>query len=127
VVRIRLRRIGAKKKPSYRIVVADKRSPRNGRFIETIGFYNPRTDPETVEINSDRAVHWLSVGAQPSEAVERILRRGGILNGEGKLIAQDEAGAETVSEEVIDAAASAESEDEAESSDVDAETEAAVA
>ena len=127
MVRIRLRRIGAKKKPSYRIVVADKRSPRNGRFIETIGFYNPRTDPETVEINSDRAVHWLSVGAQPSEAVERILRRGGILNGEGKLIAQDEAGAETVSEEVIDAAASAESEDEAESSDVDAETEAAVA
>jgi small subunit ribosomal protein S16 len=73
MVKIRLRRVGAKKQPSYRIVVADARSPRNGRFIETIGFYNPRTEPATMRVNEERALHWLSVGAQPSDAVHRIL------------------------------------------------------
>jgi small subunit ribosomal protein S16 len=78
MVRIRLRRVGAKKQPSYRIVVADKDAPRDGRFIENIGNYNPRTEPETVELNADRALYWLSVGAQPSEAVARLLKSKGV-------------------------------------------------
>jgi len=79
MVRIRLRRVGGKKQPSYRVVVADSRSPRDGRFIEVIGFYNPRTEPETVTIQEDRALHWLSVGAQPSRAVARLLENQGTL------------------------------------------------
>lgn len=75
MVRIRLRRQGAKKQPTYRIVVADQRAPRDGRFIEVIGFYNPRTDPETFQVNVERAAYWLSVGAQPSEAVARLLAK----------------------------------------------------
>jgi small subunit ribosomal protein S16 len=73
MVRIRLRRVGLKRQPSYRIVVADRESPRNGKYIETIGFYNPRTNPTTLELKEDRALYWLSVGAQPSEPVARIL------------------------------------------------------
>jgi small subunit ribosomal protein S16 len=72
MVRIRLRRVGAKKQPSYRIVVTDKRNPRDGRFIEKIGYYNPRTEPSTMEVDEGRALHWLSNGAQPSDAVDRI-------------------------------------------------------
>ncbi|MCS6843878.1 MAG: 30S ribosomal protein S16 [Caldilineales bacterium] len=79
MVRIRLRRVGAKKQASYRIVVADSEAPRDGRFIENLGFYNPRTEPETVEINVDRAVYWLSVGAQPSDAVRRLLVKQGVM------------------------------------------------
>ena len=86
MVRIRLRRMGAKKKPFYRIVVADKRSPRDGRFIETIGTYNPLTEPETVTLQVDRAAHWLSVGAQPTEAVARLLRNHNLLDENGKAI-----------------------------------------
>ncbi len=78
MVRIRLRRVGAKKQPSYRIVVADKEAPRDGRFIENIGFFNPRTEPETVELDADRALYWLSVGAQPSDAVARLLKSKGV-------------------------------------------------
>ena len=78
-VRIRLRRTGGKKQPSYRVVVADARSPRDGRFVESIGHYNPRTDPPTIEINEDRAWYWLSVGAQPSDAVARLLEKKGII------------------------------------------------
>ncbi len=78
MVRIRLRRQGAKKQPMYRVVVADSRSPRNGRFIENIGFYNPRTEPATVNIKEDRLRYWLSVGAQPSESVLRVIRAAGI-------------------------------------------------
>jgi|SRR5579859_7646667 len=74
MVRIRLRRVGLKKQPSYRIVVADRESPRNGKYIEIIGFYNPRTQPTTLELKEDRALYWLSVGAQPSEPVARILK-----------------------------------------------------
>jgi len=77
MVKIRLRRVGAKKQPSYRVVIADSRSPRNGRFIENIGHYNPRTEPPTIVINERRALHWLSNGAQPTEAVERMLRNMG--------------------------------------------------
>lgn len=79
MVRIRLRRVGAKKQPSYRIVVADSEAARDGRFIENIGFYNPRTEPETVELNEERALHWLSVGAQPSDAVRRLLVKTGVM------------------------------------------------
>jgi small subunit ribosomal protein S16 len=70
--------VGAKKQPSYRIVVADKDAPRDGRFIENIGNYNPRTEPETVELDADRALYWLSVGAQPSDAVARLLKSKGV-------------------------------------------------
>ncbi|HXF62644.1 MAG TPA: 30S ribosomal protein S16 [Caldilineaceae bacterium] len=93
MVRIRLRRMGAKKKPFYRVVVAHKESPRDGRFIETIGTYDPRTTPETVEINVERAAHWLSVGAQPSEAVAHMLRRLNLIDEKGKAIRPAEAAA----------------------------------
>jgi small subunit ribosomal protein S16 len=78
--------MGAKKKPFYRIVVADQKAPRNGGFIENIGTYNPMTDPETVTFHLDRADHWLSMGAQPSEAVARLLRKQNLLSTEGKRI-----------------------------------------
>jgi len=77
MVRIRLRRQGAKKQPTYRIVVADQRASRDGRILENIGFYNPRTEPETVNIDVERAKYWLGVGARPSEAVERLLKKAG--------------------------------------------------
>jgi small subunit ribosomal protein S16 len=75
MVRIRLRRTGSKKQASYRIVVADQRSPRDGKFIEILGWYNPRTNPPSFKINNERARHWLSQGAQPSEAVSRLLSK----------------------------------------------------
>jgi small subunit ribosomal protein S16 len=80
MVKIRLRRVGAKKQPHYRVVVADSKSPRDGKFIETIGYYNPRTEPPTVEIDAERALYWLSVGAQPSAAVERMLDKMGLMS-----------------------------------------------
>lgn len=79
MVKIRLRRVGAKKQPHYRIVVADSKAPRDGKFIETIGHYNPRTEPVTLEVDAERALYWLGVGAQPSEAVRRMLDKLGIL------------------------------------------------
>ena len=75
MVRIRLRRVGLKKQPSYRIVVADRESPRDGRYLEIVGFYNPRTEPIQMEVKEDRVLYWLSVGAQPSEPVERLLKK----------------------------------------------------
>ena len=78
MLRIRLRRVGAKKKPSYRIVVADSRAPRDGSFVDQVGHYNPLTDPPTVSLDEDRVVKWLGNGAQPSEPVERMLRKTGI-------------------------------------------------
>lgn len=77
MLRIRLSRVGAKKQPSYRVVVADIESKRDGRIVERIGFYNPRTDPITYTIKEDRALYWLSVGAQPSDAVRRLLVKQG--------------------------------------------------
>jgi small subunit ribosomal protein S16 len=74
MVKIRLMRVGKVKQPSYRVVVADSRSPRDGRIIESIGHYNPRMEPSVVEIDSDRAVHWLQLGAQPSDAVRKLLQ-----------------------------------------------------
>jgi len=80
MVKIRLRRVGAKKQPHYRVVVADSKSPGDGKSIETIGYYNPRTEPPTMEINAERALYWLSVGAQPSAAVERMLDKMGLMS-----------------------------------------------
>jgi small subunit ribosomal protein S16 len=77
-VRIRLTRVGSKKNPIWRIVVADKRSPRDGRNIETIGRYNPQTQPSLIEVEEDRARHWLDRGAQPSPTVAKLLRTKGI-------------------------------------------------
>jgi len=79
-VRIRLKRIGAKKKPYYRIVVADSNSPRDGRFIEEIGYYNPNTDPNTVVVNEEKVQKWISEGAKPSERVKTLLSKAGITN-----------------------------------------------
>jgi small subunit ribosomal protein S16 len=78
-VRIRLTRVGATKQPAYRVVVADSRSARDGRSIETIGHYNPRVDPVEVNIDAERATAWLAKGAQPSDTVVRLFRRVGIL------------------------------------------------
>lgn len=74
MVRIRLRRVGSAHQPHYRVVVADKESPRDGRFIEIIGSYNPRTEPGTIELNEERVYHWLTVGAQPSESVQKLFK-----------------------------------------------------
>jgi small subunit ribosomal protein S16 len=72
-------RMGMKGAPSYRVVIADARSPRDGRIIENIGWYNPLTDPSTINIDADRAKHWLGVGAQPTESVLSLLKRAGIV------------------------------------------------
>jgi small subunit ribosomal protein S16 len=77
-VRIRLKRLGAKKRPFYRVVVADQRSPRDGRFIENIGRYQPLDDPSLIEIDEERALHWLRVGAQPSNTVRVLMTKVGI-------------------------------------------------
>lgn len=78
MVKIRLRRVGAKKQPSYRIVAVDIRKPRNGAFIDAIGHYDPCTDPETVVIKEERALYWLQQGAQPTATVARLLAKAGI-------------------------------------------------
>ncbi len=79
MVKIRLRRTGTKKKPSYRLVVADARAPRDGAFIAIIGHYNPLTDPETIVIDEEKALHWLSQGAQPTATASRLLSKVGII------------------------------------------------
>ena len=79
-VKIRLRRVGAKKQPSYRLVIADSRSPRDGRFIDVIGSYNPRTKPTTIVVDEEKARKWLGHGALPTESVASILYRAGIVD-----------------------------------------------
>jgi small subunit ribosomal protein S16 len=79
VVKLRLARFGSKKNPIYRIVVADEATPRNGRAIESIGRYNPQLEPSLIEIDADRARHWLARGAQPSDPVRRLLQKQGIV------------------------------------------------
>ena len=79
MVKIRLRRTGAKNRPSYRVVIADSRAPRNGAFINIIGHYDPLTEPETVVINEDAALKWLKQGAQPTTTVARLLSKAGIM------------------------------------------------
>ena len=78
-VKIRLKRTGKKKAPSYRVVIADTRSPRDGRIIENIGWYNPRVEPSAIHIDEEKALGWLQVGAQPTESVASLLKRTGIL------------------------------------------------
>ena len=78
-VKIRLKRMGAKKRPFYRLVVADSRSPRDGRFIEEIGYYNPLTQPAQVKIDEEKALKWLQNGAKPSDTVRSLLSKAGIL------------------------------------------------
>lgn len=75
MVRIRLRRVGSRHQASYRVVVANQESPRDGRFIENVGHYNPRTEPSTIVLKDDRIYYWLSVGAQPSEAVDGLFKQ----------------------------------------------------
>jgi len=79
MVKIRLRRVGSKKKPSYRLVIADARAPRDGAFINIIGYYNPLTDPETVVIDEEKALNWLGQGAQPTATAARLLSKVGIM------------------------------------------------
>ena len=78
-VKIRLRRMGQKKAPFYRIIVADSRSPRDGKFIEEIGYYNPNVEPNDVKVNEELAQKWLSTGAQPTEIVSRLFKNAGII------------------------------------------------
>ena len=77
--RIRLKRMGAKKNPFYRVVVADARSPRDGRFIEEIGFYDPSTDPATINIDEEKALKWLATGAKPSDTAKSLFQKQGIM------------------------------------------------
>ncbi len=79
MVKLRLRRMGAKKAPFYRIIVADSRYPRDGRFIEEIGTYNPLTEPAEIKVNAERAREWLSTGAQPTDVVKSLLKKAGVL------------------------------------------------
>lgn len=80
MVRIRLRRIGLRGQPTYRIVAADKESPRDGRFLEILGFYNPRTQPATIHVKEDRAYHWMKNGALPTESAAQVFKSAGILD-----------------------------------------------
>jgi len=73
-VKLRLTRVGSKKNPIYRVVAADSRSPRDGKFLEIVGQYNPQTDPSTIELNEDKVKDWLSKGAQPTESVRKLLK-----------------------------------------------------
>ena len=78
-VKMRLRRMGAKKAPFYRVIVADERSPRDGKFIDEIGYYNPLTNPADVKIDAEKAEKWLQNGAQPTETVKSLLKKSGIV------------------------------------------------
>jgi len=79
MVKIRLRRVGARDQPYYRIVITDSRAPNDGDFIDIIGHFNPHTDPETVTIDEEKAIHWLKVGAQPTDTALRLLTKTGII------------------------------------------------
>ncbi len=88
MIKLRLRRMGAKKRPSYRIVVADARAKRDGRFIEIVGHYDPMTEPTTIVIKADRARYWLGQGAQPTDRVVKLLKKQGITDVDGKVVAE---------------------------------------
>ena len=98
MVRIRLRRVGLKGQPSYRIIVADKESPRDGRFLEILGFYNPRTQPATIDVKEDRVFDWMNKGAQPTESVAQLFKTNGLLDRYSRLKAGESM--ETLSAEV---------------------------
>jgi small subunit ribosomal protein S16 len=90
-VKIRLKRVGKKKAPSYRIVVADARSPRDGRFVEDLGWYNPLVEPSAIHVDAERTLRWLKVGAQPTDSVVSLLKRVGVM----ERFEQDKAAAKT--------------------------------
>lgn len=90
MIKLRLRRMGAKKRPSYRIVVADARAKRDGRFIEIVGHYDPMTEPTTIVIKADRARYWLGQGAQPTDRVVKLLKKQGITDEAGKVVPEPE-------------------------------------
>ena len=94
-VKIRLKRVGKKKAPSYRVVVADSRSPRDGRIIENLGWDNPRVEPSAIQIDAEKALSWLKEGAQPTESVTSLLKRAGIMD----RFVQSKAAAKTKTEE----------------------------
>src|SRR6185312_5875434 len=98
MIKLRLRRMGAKKKPSYRIVVADARAKRDGRFIEIVGHYNPLTEPTTLVIDGERARYWLGQGAQPTDRVAKLLKIQGVTDAEGKVVAAEAEAAEAPAE-----------------------------
>jgi small subunit ribosomal protein S16 len=90
VVKLRLKRMGAKKRPSYRIIATESRSPRDGRFIEAIGFYDPLTNPATINLKEDRCKYWLSVGAQPTDTVRSLFVRQGLIEKTGEAAASSD-------------------------------------
>jgi len=94
MLRIRLRRVGKKKQPMYRIVVADSRAPRDGAFVESIGYYHPLNNPSTIVLDGERAKHWLDHGAQPSDRVAKILKIQGVAELPAKLVTRMELGAQ---------------------------------
>jgi len=120
-VRIRLTRKGKKKQPTYRVVVADQRAPRDGRYIEQIGRYDPRQEPSVVEIDNERALHWIERGAQPSSAVRKLFEIAGVLE------ARAARPVRTGAVHVVDAAAQAAAEEEAARAAEEAEARAAEA
>ena len=122
MLRIRLRRTGKKKQPSYRVVVADKRAPRDGAFVEVVGHYNPRTEPKTLVLKEERVKYWLSRGAQPSETVHRLLAKEGLIDIEPPKRLTKPSKAEQQA-----AATAAEAEQQAAATTAAAETEAAAA
>ena len=81
MLKIRLRRMGAKKAPFYRIIVADSRAPRDGAFVEELGYYNPLTDPVELKVDAERAAHWIKNGAQPTDTVRALLKKSGVIEG----------------------------------------------
>ena len=119
MLRMRLRRVGAKNQPSYRIVVADSRAARDGAFVDYLGHYNPRTEPPTVVIDEEKARKWLSVGAKPSEAVQRIIDKMGDEVEEPQEAATAEATSDDESEAKSDASEAAETSAEVETTSVE--------
>ncbi|MDO5755544.1 MAG: 30S ribosomal protein S16 [Tissierellia bacterium] len=101
-VKIRLKRMGAKKRPFYRIVVADSRSPRDGRFIEEIGYYNPLTEPKVVKVNKERVNEWIKNGAKPTDTVNRLLKQASALETEEKEVAEEKKEETTEEEETVE-------------------------
>ena len=119
-VRVRLTRVGSKKNPIWRVVVSDQRSPRDGRFIETIGHYNPQTEPSTIVIDEERFQHWVSRGAQPTNTVRKLMRAQGIGTAAGASATAPAADASAPAPDAAEAPESA-----AEASAADADTSAA--
>ena len=99
MVKIRLTRKGARNSPFYRVVIADSRSPRDGRFIESLGYYDPTENPQVVRLNAERARHWLELGAEPSGTVKSLLRQQGILSQDGTSATETDESAETEPED----------------------------